>query len=258
MIPASVDASAPTTAPTTAPAADPGGPPPAASPGPDPTETPQGFGVGARITAAVMTEDYARVLVGILSRLDGTGLVRETGDVSTYLGGHETHLQRYLIDLAEDLARTEHHATLAVTLSRGCPGEVVCELPGGAGPRSTEVAAPRRTGRYASAEWALYPLADQVTAGGTEPDHMRDIYAAIDHARELGTFRGSEHFVTRLEGDIGDVIATAVAGWLQVGRSVQHVTSHLTLSLNSPSHEGRELTPATGTVAPAETAEVTR
>jgi len=208
---------------------------------PDPAATPLGFGVGVRVTAAVMTEDYARVLVGILSRLDETGLVREVGDVSTYVGGHETHLQRYLIDLAEDLARTEHHASLAVTLSRGCPGEVVCERPDGAGPRSTEVPAPRRTGRYASAEWALYPLADQVTADGTAPDHMRDIYAAIDHARDLGTFRGSAHFVTRLEGDIGEVIATAVAGWLLVGRSVQHVTSHLTLSLNSPSHDVREL-----------------
>src|SRR5699024_6130439 len=100
---------------------------------------------------------------------------------------------------------------------------------------------PRRTGRYASGEWALYPLADQVTADGTAPDHMRDIHAAIENARERGTFRGSEHFVTRLEGDVGEVIATAVAGWLLVGRSVQHVTSHLTLSLNSPSHEEREL-----------------
>lgn len=207
----------------------------------DPTATPLGFGVGARVSASVMTDDYARVLVGILSRLDLTGLVRETGDVSTYLGGHESHLQRALIDLAEELARTEHHATLSLVLSRGCPGEVVCELPDGAGPRSTDVPEPRRTGRYASAEWSLYPLADQVTADGTAPDHMRDIYAAIDHARELGTFRGSEHFVTRLEGDIGEVIATAVAGWLLVGRSVQHVTSHLTLSLNSPSHEVREL-----------------
>lgn len=238
---------------TTAPASTLDGAAPT-SPGqdPDPTATPLGFGVGARITAAVMTEDYARVLVGILSRLDGTGLVRETGDVSTYVGGHEAHLQRYLIDLAEDLARTEHHATLSLTLSRGCPGEVECALPGGAGPRSTEVPAPRRTGRYASAEWALYPLADQVAADGTAPDHMRDIYAAIDRARELGTFRGSSHFVTRLEGDVGDVIATAVAGWLLVGRGVQHVTSHLTLSLNSPSHEVRELG------APAEIGEETR
>ena len=211
------------------------------APSADPTATPLSFGVGAMVTASVMTDDYARVLVDILSRLDLTGLVRETGDVSTYFGGHETHLQRVLIDLAEALARTEHHATLSLTLSRGCPGEVVCELPGGAGPRGTEVPEPRRTGRYASAEWALYPLADQVSADGAAPDHMRDIYAAIDHARELGTFRGSEHFVTRLEGDVGEVIATAVAGWLLVGRSVQHVTSHLTLSLNSPSHEAREL-----------------
>lgn len=223
------------------PAAPVGAPPASPSAAEDPTATPLGFGVGARVTAAVMTEDYARVLVDILSRLDTTGLVRETGDVSTYLGGHEAHLQRFLIDLAEDLARTEHHATVSVVLSRGCPGEVACALPEGAGPRGTDVPAPRRTGRYASAEWALYPLADQVAPDGTAPDHMRDIYAAIDHARELGTFRGSEHFVTRLEGDVGDVVATAVAGWLLVGRSVQHVTSHLTLSLNSPSHEVREL-----------------
>jgi hypothetical protein len=193
------------------------------------------------VTAAVMSEDYARILTDALSRLDLTGLVHETGDVSTYLGGHEVHLQRALVDLAEALARTEHHASLTVLLSRGCPGEVVCALPGGAGPRATEVPAQRPTGRFASAEWALYPLADEVTADGTAPDHMRDIHAAIDHAKELGTFRGSEHFVTRLEGDLGDVIATALAGWLLVGRGVQHVTSHLTLSLNSPSHPVREL-----------------
>ena len=65
---------------------------------------------------------------------------------------------------------------------------------------------------------------------------MRDIYAAIDRARDNGTFVASEHFVTRLAGDLGEVLATVVAGWTGVGRSVQHVTSHLTLSLNSPSH----------------------
>lgn len=210
-------------------------------PSPDPTATPLGFGVGARITASVMSDDYAQVLTAALGSIDPGGLVIDTGDVSTYLGGDETDLLRYLTDLGEALARTEHHAALSIHLSRGCPGEVVCELPGGAGPRRTEAPAPRATGRFAAGEWALYPLADQITADGSAPDHMRDIYAAIDHARELGTFRASEHFVTRLEGDIGDVIATALAGWVLVGRSVQHVTSHLSLSLNSPSHEIREL-----------------
>ena len=206
----------------------------------DPTTDPLTFGVGVRVTAAVMADDYAAILTRVLADVDTTGLVVETGDVSTYVGGAEADLLRHLTDLAEALATTEHHVTLTVHLSRGCPGEVVCDLPGGAGPRAGDVPSPRPTGRWAAAEWALYPLADQGTSG-VEPDHMRDIYAAIDHARELGTFRGSEHFVTRLEGDVGDVLATAVAGWVLVGRSVQHVTSHLTISLNSPSHAGHEI-----------------
>lgn len=219
--------------------------PDAPVPATDPTATPLGFGVGARVTAALMTDDYAAQLTGILSALDDSGLVRETGDVSTYLGGHEATLQRYLVELAAALARTEHHATLSVLFSRGCPGEVGCALPGGAGPRGVEVPSPQVTDRFATAEWALYPLADQISTDGTAPDHMRDIYAAIDHARELGTFRGSAHFVTRLEGDVGEIIATSVAGWLLVGRSVQHVTSHLTISLNSPAHSVREMAEVT-------------
>ncbi|GMA32057.1 YkoF family thiamine/hydroxymethylpyrimidine-binding protein [Litorihabitans aurantiacus] len=204
----------------------------------DPTSDPLTFGVGVRVTAAVMADDYAAVLTRALAGLDTAGLAVETGDVSTYAGGSESDLLRWLTDLAQALAATERHVALTVHLSRGCPGEVVCDLPGGAGPRGGEVPTSRTTGRWAAAEWALYPLADQAVTGG-EPDHMRDIYAAIDHARELGTFRVSEHFVTRLEGDVGDVLATAVAGWVLVGRGVQHVTSHLTLSLNSPSHVGR-------------------
>lgn len=199
------------------------------------------FGVGARVTAAVMADDYADIIVGALADLDTGGLTIDTGDVSTFVGGDETDLLRYITDLGEALSRTGHHASLTVQLSRGCPGEVVCDLPGGAGPRGVDVPQHRTTGRYAAAEWALYPLADQVhRPGDAEPDHMRDIYAAIERARELGTFRTSEHFVTRLEGDLGNVIATAFTGWILAGATVQHVVSHLTISLNSPSHHGAE------------------
>lgn len=212
--------------------------PDAPDPATDPTATPLGFGVGARVTAALMADDYAAQLTGILSALDDSGLVRETGDVSTYLGGHEATLQRYLVELAAALARTEHHATLSVLFSRGCPGEVVCELPGGAGPRGVEVPSPQVTGRFATAEWALYPLADQVSAEGTSPDHMRDIYAAIDHARSCGIEVSTEHYATRLAGDLGLILETVVAAWVLTGQSIQHVTTHLTISVNSPSHPG--------------------
>lgn len=200
-----------------------------------PTADPLRFGVGARVTVAVMSDDYADVLLGLLARLDTTGLVVETGDVSTYLGGSEADLLRCLTDLTDAVAATGRHATVTVHLSRGCPGEVRCDLPGGAGPRAVDAPAGRTVGRYAAAEWALYPLADDVRAG-VVPDHMRDIEAAIDLARASGTFRGSAHFVTRLEGDAGTVLETVVQAWARVGRGVQHVTSHLTLSLNSPSH----------------------
>lgn len=200
-----------------------------------PTADPLRFGVGARVTVAVMSDDYADVLLGLLARLDTTGLLVETGDVSTYLGGSEADLLRCLTDLTDAVAATGRHATVTVHLSRGCPGEVRCDLPGGAGPRTVDAPAGRTVGRYAAAEWALYPLADDVRAG-VVPDHMRDIEAAIDLARANGTFRGSAHFVTRLEGDAGTVLETVVQAWARVGRGVQHVTSHLTLSLNSPSH----------------------
>ena len=202
----------------------------------DPTAQPLTFGVGARVTASVMADDYADVILGALAGVDATGLVIETGDVSTYVGGSEADLLRYLTDLGAGLGASGRHVSLAVALSRGCPGEVVCALPGGAGPRVVEPPAARPTGIRASAEWALYPLADPVPgANGPDPDHMRDIYAAIDQAKDRGTFRKSEHFVTRLEGDLGDVLATVVVGWVLAGRGVQHVTSHVTISLNSPS-----------------------
>jgi hypothetical protein len=199
------------------------------------TRDPVRFGVGARVTVAVMSDRYAEVIRGALQRADGTGLTLQTGDVSTYAGGSEADLLSWLTDLAEAVAASGEHASITVHLSRGCPGEVACDLPGGAGPRRVEAPTGREVGRFAAAEWALYPLADDVRAG-VEPDHMRDIYAAIATARANGTFRASEHFVTRLEGDLGTVLATAVAGWTGVGSTVQHVTSHLTISVNSPSH----------------------
>lgn len=198
------------------------------------------FGVGARITIAVMADDFADVILGALKTLDTEGLVVETTDVSTYLGGDERVLARVVTNLAEAISASGHHASISLHLSRGCPGEAICELPGGAGPRGVSAPDARATGQYAAAEWAIYPLADTVLVADdgtrTEPDHMRDIEAAIALARDNGTFRESAHFVTRLEGDLGTVLGTIFAGWTMVGRTVQHVTSHATISLNSPSH----------------------
>lgn len=96
----------------------------------------------------------------------------------------------------------------------------------------------------AAAHWSLYPLS---SGAGEDTDYMAGIYAAIAHARDLGVLTGSEHYATRLDGDLADVLAAVASGWLLVGRRVRHVTSHVTLSLNSP-------TPATPAGGPAEAA----
>jgi hypothetical protein len=203
---------------------------------PSPTPTPTEFGVGARITLCVMRDDFVDVIAAALAAAS-TGdadVVVETGDVSTLVSGDEQALVRYASELIAAAGRSGAHVSAVLHFSRGCPGEVVCELPGGAGPRRAELPTADPTGVRATAEWALYPL-DDSARDGVEPDHMRDIEAAVDLARRTGTFRGSQHFVTRLEGDVADVVATVAAGWVLVGRSVQHVTSHVTLSIASPS-----------------------
>lgn len=197
--------------------------------GPDP----KNFGIGARITLSVMSENCADVILGALRQAETTGLDVQTGDVSTYVAGNEADLLRYLCQVIAAAGRTGAHVSATVQLSRGCPGEVVCDLPGGAGPLYSAIPEHEATGVRASAEWALYPL-DDTGRDGVEPDHMRDIYAAIELAKSNGTFVKSEHFVTRLEGDVAEVLHTVAAGWIMVGRSLQHVTSHVTLSLNSP------------------------
>lgn len=197
-------------------------------------EDPLRFGVGARVTISVMADRYAEIILGALQDTDLSGLRVRTGDVSTWMGGDEKTLLRALTDLSAGVAGTGRHASICLLLSRGCPGEAVCETPGGAGPRSVPIPAGRRTGQYASAEWSLYPLADDAPTA----DHMRDIYAAIEHARSCGIEVSTEHYATRLAGDLGLILETVVAAWVLTGQSVQHVTTHLTISVNSPSHPG--------------------
>ncbi|GER24090.1 hypothetical protein NCCP1664_25850 [Zafaria cholistanensis] len=206
-----------------------GAPVPAGVPVPDRDN----FGIGARVTLAVMSPDYVEIILRSLRAADATGLEVETGDVSTFVAGREPDMLRYLSQLISAAARSGAHVVASVHLSRGCPGEVQCELPGGVGPLHSEIVELEETGVPAAGEWALYPLED-TGRNGVDPDHMRDIYAAIDYAKAKGTFVKSEHFVTRLEGDVARILETVAAGWVLVGRTVQHVACHLTLSINSP------------------------
>ncbi|WP_241989016.1 Ykof family thiamine-binding protein [Leucobacter luti] len=193
--------------------------------------TPSQYGVGARFTLSVYDSDYVRIILDALAAADQAGLTIETNDISTFVGGPEQRVLDFLREVIAGAAGSGAHLSAAILLSRGCPGELACELPAGVaalGAAPVELAA---TGVRARAHWSLYPLLD----GGATGDHMGPIYAAIEDARAAGVVAGSDHFATRLDGDLATVLATAANGWIGVGALVQHVTTHLTVSVNSPS-----------------------
>ena len=191
--------------------------------------TPQEYGVGARFSLHPMTDDFVKVILGALEAADTGGLTVSTDDVSTYVSGAEADIVDYLTEVIGNAARTGVHTVAHLLLSRGCPGEVTCELPEGRPPVPAELPQPPHTGLRAAVHWSVYPLGD-----GEGGDHMAAIEQAIERARVRGTFTRAEHYATRLDGDLADVLATICEGWLLAGRTVRHVTAHATISLNSP------------------------
>lgn len=193
--------------------------------------TPEQYGVGARFTLSVYDSDYVRIILAALAEADATGVTVQTNDISTFVSGSEAAVLTFIRDVIAAAAASGAHLSAAVLLSRGCPGELQCALPPGVDALGSDPLSLKPAGVRARAHWSLYPLLD----GGSTGDHMTPIYAAIDQAKAEGVYSGSDHYATRLDGDLAAVLQTAANAWIGVGNVVQHVVTHLTVSINSPS-----------------------
>lgn len=205
---------------------------------PSTSMTPQQYGVGARFTLSVYDSDYVSIILGALGEADASGLTVETNDISTFITGAEQRVLEFLRDVISAAATSGAHLSASILLSRGCPGELQCELPPGVHALAADPVALEPTGVRARTHWSLYPLLDSASVGTASDDapaeHMTPIYAAIEQAKAEGVYSGSDHYATRLDGDLASVIQTAANAWIGVGATVQHVVTHLTISVNSP------------------------
>ena len=203
------------------------------------TLAPEEYGVGARFTLSVYDSDYVRIILGALAEASRDGLTIETNDISTFVTGSEQRVLEFLRDVIAGAAASGAHLSAAILLSRGCPGELACALPQGVPALGAAPVALAPTEVRARAHWSLYPLLDAHAGAGassaTPAEHMTPIYAAIEGAKASGVYSGSDHFATRLGGDLAAVLETAANAWIGVGGTVQHVVTHLTVSINSPS-----------------------
>jgi hypothetical protein len=193
--------------------------------------TPQQYGVGARFTLSVYDSNYVQIILGALAGADQTGLMVETNDISTFVTGSEPQVLGFIRDVITGASASGAHLSAAILLSRGCPGELQCELPAGVEALGAAPVVLEPAGVRARAHWSLYPLLD----GGSTGEHMPLIYTAIERAKVEGLYSGSDHYATRLDGDLAAVLCTAANAWIDVGSVVQHVVTHLTVSVNSPS-----------------------
>ncbi|NCT91167.1 hypothetical protein GXB85_09415 [Cellulomonas sp. APG4] len=187
------------------------------------------MGVGARFTLHPAADEFVPVILGALAaaRAAAPDVEVRTDDVSSLLRGPEQQIAEFLraAITAAAAATPSGHVVATLAFSRGCPGEVGCDLPAG---ELVEVAPVDLdpTGVAAAAHWALYPL-------GTT-DAMGPIAEAIGLAQKAGTWGGPENFATRLDGDLSQVLGTLVDTWTVVGRRVAHVAAHATVSVGSP------------------------
>lgn len=193
--------------------------------------TPEQYGVGARFTLSVYDSDYVRIILAALAEADSASVTVQTNDISTFVSGTEAAVLTFIRDVITAAAASGAHLSAAIALSRGCPGELQCALPPGVDALGSDAVSLQPAGVRARAHWSLYPLLD----GGSTGDHMTPIYAAIDQAKAEGVYSGSDHYATRLDGDLAAVLQTAANAWIGVGGVVQHVVTHLTVSINSPS-----------------------
>lgn len=205
------------------------------------------LGVGARFTVVPAADDPVPIILGALAagRAAFPGLDVTTDDVSSLVRGSEQDLAGYLTTVVAHATRAtpSGHLVATVGLSRGCPGQLECDLTAD----DLVVVPPVRleaAGVRAAAHWALYALGSQ--------DTMGPIGRAVEQAREQGTWTRAENFVTRLDGDLAAVIATLVDTWATVGSQVPHVTAHATISLGSPTAQ------VPGSAQTATSAQVTR
>lgn len=202
--------------------------------------TPEQLGVGMRLSVHPHCDDFADVILGALADVTGDGssddLVVETDEVSSYVGARTEPAEQRLAAFAVAIIAAASqrcgggHVVTHILLSRGCPGEVSCDLEVTGLPSAAPVEL-EPTGIRAAAQWSLYPLLDGGSGHGA---HMSHIEAAIAAAHTRGTAARANHYATKLTGDVAEVLATAVDAWAQVGAVVPHVVSHLTVSVGSP------------------------
>lgn len=170
---------------------------------------------GARFTLSVLDSNFTEIILSALDGADATRVKVTRGDISTHVSGDLADVIQYITDVIATAAHRGVHASATIMLAY--------VRPTGLPDRSLQPLTPLpQVGLRARAHW-------------TVPTNAHGATPAIQLARDLDTWSGEEPFVTRLDGDLATVLETVAGGVLLTSEPSATSTTHVTISLNSPS-----------------------
>lgn len=184
---------------------------------------------GCRLAVYPMTDAYVSVILDALANPPRDDLTVVTDDVSTYVGGEPNRILAFVTQAIVAASRRTHHVVATLLLSRGCPGEEICQPEDGRTRERPIIRPLQPSGISVAAHFSLYPL-------GT-PAYMDLIGSAVEAAKAAGVYVRSEHFTSRLEGDLAEVLFAIADNWAR--SAADHVVAHATLSIGSPTGRAR-------------------
>ncbi|MFE9274394.1 YkoF family thiamine/hydroxymethylpyrimidine-binding protein [Paenibacillus glucanolyticus] len=188
--------------------------------------------VGCRFSVFPMTDRFVEVIMDALKSVNTGKVWIQTDDVSTCIRGRAEHVFDVTRAIFAYAAASGVHTVFNGTYSIGCPGDTEADVYMSEDSERLNREIGKNADIDTACQFALYPL-------GT--DHYMDvIYKEVHRAKEKGTFAGSVHYASRLDGSISKVFESLEDAFLH---AIQSDSSHLVMtavvSANSPSAKPR-------------------
>lgn len=188
--------------------------------------------VGCRFSVFPMTDRFVEVIMGALRSVDTTKVWIQTDDVSTCVRGRMEHVFDVTRAIFAHAAASGVHTVLQGTYSIGCPGDSDADVYMDEDPTTLNSDIGKHAHIETACQFALYPL-------GTD-NYMEVIYGEVQRAKAAGTFNGSVHYASRLDGALSQVFESLQDAFQH---AIQSDHSHLVMtavvSAHSPSAKSK-------------------
>lgn len=188
--------------------------------------------VGCRFSVFPMTDRFVEVITEVLRSVDSDKVWIQTDDVSTCIRGRAEHVFDVTRAIFAYAAASGVHTVFNGTYSIGCPGDTDADAYMNEDSTRLNHDIGERADIETACQFALYPMGSA--------NYMDVIYAEVDRAKAAGTFGGSVHYASRLDGALSRVFGSLEDAFQH---AIQSDSSHLVMtavvSAHSPSPKAK-------------------